>query len=478
AALQHALSQTLHRLAGLEARPGKAWRAILKDVAALVEAAAWQQLLDGSAEAPRALPELLGQLARALEKDAAPPTEEAPGGQRRPEVAEKAAEVGSLFLKLLGKLEAVKNSQACPAWETALRHLAGPFYIFAITHRLEQPWTSPRSQAVAEEVLSLLLRVSGCSSVAEFLCGENEGARGRFTAVMGLLKPHLNKESWKINPAMKHIFSWTLQQVTQPWLTQHLERILPPSLFISDDYQTENKVLGVHCLHHIVANVPAADLLQYNRAQVLYQALFNHLYMPEHHLIQAVLLCLLDLFPVLEKGQHWSGDAARASMHCHEVLQLVLTHMEPEHRLLLRRTYARHLPAFVKRLGILTVWHLKRLERVIVDYLEVYDGPEEEARLKILETLKLVIQHTWPRISCRLIVLLKALLKLLCDIARDTSLTPESTKKALLQEATHCLILLDHCSQGQVKVRQFQSGFIGSCRCRHTEEQQTAFNYI
>jgi hypothetical protein len=65
----------------------------------------------------------------------------------------------------------------------------------------------------------------------------------------------LFRESWKNNPAVKHVFSWTLQQVTRPWLTQHLERILPPSLLISDDYQTENKVLGVHCLHHIVLNV-------------------------------------------------------------------------------------------------------------------------------------------------------------------------------------------------------------------------------
>ena len=40
---------------------------------------------------------------------------------------------------------------------------------------------------------------------------------------------------------------------------------------------------------------------------------------------------------------------------------------------------------------------MKRLERVIIGYLEVYDGPEEEARLKILETLKLVLQYTWPR---------------------------------------------------------------------------------
>lgn len=136
-----------------------------------------------------------------------------------------------------------------------------------------------------------------------------------------------------------------------------------------------------------------------------------------------MLLCLLDLFPVLEKGLHWKGDAARPTTHCDEVLQLILTHMEPEHRLLLRRTYARNLPAFVKRrvpgllvwlysstsslwdyifsvvsrLGILTVRHLKRLQRVIIGYLEVYDGPEEEARLKILETLKLLMQYTWPR---------------------------------------------------------------------------------
>lgn len=56
-----------------------------------------------------------------------------------------------------------------------------------------------------------------------------------------------------------------------------------------------------------------------------------------------------------------------------------------------------HIFSFVCRLGILTVRHLKRLEQVILGYLEVYDGPEEEARLKILETLKLLMQYTWPR---------------------------------------------------------------------------------
>ncbi|XP_006901636.1 PREDICTED: TELO2-interacting protein 2 [Elephantulus edwardii] len=449
--LTQALSQILHRLNHQEGRWGNSRDAVVQDLSALIEVTECDKLFEGSGTPMRRRTEMLGDVAKALGKYAAPAKEEEGRTDGHSGVSVKAIEVGLFFLKLLGKVETAKNFQVGPAWKTGLHQLAGPVYIFAITHSLEQPWTSPRSQDIAREVLSLLLQVSSCGSIAGFLYGENEDDKGRFTLIMGLLKCDLNKETWKDNPATKHVFSWTLQQITRPWLNPHLERVLPPSLLISDDYQPENKLLGIGCLHHIVLNVPAADLLQYNRAQVLYHALFNHLYTPEHHLIQAVLLCLLDLFPILEKALQWKGEAARPTTHCDEVLQLILTHMEPEHRLPLRRTYARHLPAFVKRLGILTVRHMKRLERVIIGYLEVYDGPEEEARMKTLETLKLLIQHTWPRVSCRLVVLLKALLKLICDVARDPSLTPELVKTALLQEATDCLILLDHCSQGKVK---------------------------
>ncbi|XP_060038831.1 TELO2-interacting protein 2 isoform X2 [Erinaceus europaeus] len=419
-AVTQALSQILHHLTCQESRRNKARNAALDDLRVLIDSTECARLCGGddpSSSPP--VPAVLGQVAKALEKLASPPKEQEGRSDRHSGVAQKATEVGALFLQQLGKIEAAKNS-FCPAWKTGLRHLAGPVYIFAVTHTLEQPWTNQRSREVAGKVLALLLKVSECGSVAGFLHGENEDEKGSFSLIMGLLKPDMNKESWKNNPATKYVFSWTLKQVTRPWLNQYLERVFPPSLLISDDYQTENKILGVHCLHHIVLNV-------------------------------AVLLCLLDLFPILEKDLHWKGGIARPTTHCEEVLQLVLTHMEPEHRLLLRRTYARNLPAFVKRLGILTIRHLKRLERVIIGYLEVYDGPEEEARLKIMETLKLLLQYAWPRVSCRLVVLLKALLKLVCDVARDSSLTPELVKSSLLDEATDCLILLDHCSQGQVK---------------------------
>ncbi|XP_009991548.1 PREDICTED: TELO2-interacting protein 2 [Chaetura pelagica] len=315
----------------------------------------------------------------------------------------------------------------------------------------DNPRITGWSRGVAQELLAGLVRAAGCGSVAEFLRGKSEEEEGRFAAVLGILKHELTKDTWKCNPATKLVFCWTLPQVTRPWLSPHLERVLPPSLLLSDDYREENKILGVQCLHHIILNVPAAELCQFNRAQVVYHALYNHLYSREAPLIQAVLLCLLDLLPILERAQRWQQQSSPPAP-CHQVLQLVLTQMEAEHRLALRRVYARALPAFLQRLGILMVRHLKRLERVILGYLEVWDGPEEEARLGILEALRCAIEHAWPRMPCRLPVLLPALLKLIWDVHTDQSPTPEPVRAALLQGATECLILLDRCSQGQVKV--------------------------
>ncbi|KFR01184.1 TELO2-interacting protein 2, partial [Nipponia nippon] len=450
---------------------------VVRDLGALVEAADCRWLFGGLS------PATLGELVAALNGYAAPPAQEQDAADVPSKdsayaaAAERAADVGSVFLHLLAKLEAAKTQESLgvPVVRPILCRVMGPIYIFAATHIAERPWTNARSQLVAQELLALLVQAAGCGSVAEFLRGKNEDEEGRFAAVMGLLKPELTKDTWKRNPATKFVFSWTLPHVTRPWLSHYLERVLPPSLLISDDYREENKILGVRCLHHIVLNVPAADLCQFNRAQVVHHALYNHLYSREAPLIQiyclapnqAVLLCLLDLLPILERAQRQQKQA-RPTAPCDEVLQLVLTHMEAEHRLALRRVYARTLPAFVQRLGILIVRHLKRLERVILGYLEICDGPEEEARLGILETLQCTIEHAWPRMPCRVPVLLKALLKMIWDVHTDQGSTAELVKAALLQGATDCLILLDRCSEGQVKI--LLEGVYSSCEENRVRE--------
>uniref|UniRef100_A0A8C3U9H4 TELO2 interacting protein 2 n=1 Tax=Catharus ustulatus TaxID=91951 RepID=A0A8C3U9H4_CATUS len=434
----------------LRARLALAEPGALGELSALLQAVEPRSLLGSGG------PAALGELAAALGELAAPPRREPDGAEPRGQdaalgaVAERAERVAAAFLLLLHKLEAAGERQppGVAAVGPGLRRLQGHAFIFAVTHREQRPWTSARSRELAQELLERLVRAAGCGSVEEFLRGKEGGEDGAFGAVMGLLK---KEDTWKCNPASKDVFCWALLRVSRPWLCPHLERVLPPALLLSDDFQEENKVLGVRCLHHIVLNVPGADLCQFNRAQVVFHALYNHLYSREAALIQAVLLCLLDLLPILQRCQQHQGQA-RPTSPWDQVLQLVLTHMEAEHGLALRRVYAGSLPAFVSRLGILIVRHLKRLERVILGYLEVSDGPREEARLAILETLQCTIEHAWPRMPCRLPVLLKALLRLLWDVHTERGPTPEPVRAALLHRATQCLILLDHCSQGQLKV--------------------------
>uniref|UniRef100_A0A672RCW9 TELO2 interacting protein 2 n=1 Tax=Sinocyclocheilus grahami TaxID=75366 RepID=A0A672RCW9_SINGR len=245
--------------------------------------------------------------------------------------------------------------------------------------------------------------------------------------------------SWKHNQAVKHVFSWVLVQVGRPWLTEYLEKVFPPSLLISDDYHTENKVLGVHCLHHVVLNVSAADLRQFNRAQVLYHALFN-----------VVLPCLLDLLSVLEKSPVHSG-LPRKPNRFDDVLRHVLTYMEMEHKLDLRCVYAKNLVLFIERMGIVIVRHLKRLERVIVGYLEVSDAPEEKARLSILDALqKLYRLHVLQCNYMRMGSLAQSLLRFLVDVSSES--LPTQLKEQLMTQASHCLLLLDHCSKGKLQL--------------------------
>ncbi|XP_053318614.1 TELO2-interacting protein 2-like [Spea bombifrons] len=335
-----------------------------------------------------------------------------------------------------------------------LRCATAPILILCGAHSLDRPWTNDLSRTLTAQLLRKLIYASNCDSVTDLLRGpsDRESEFGTFREVLRLLRPRLCKETWQSHPDAPHVFSWVLSLVPRPWLPEFLSQVLPPALLLSDDYKPENKVLGISCLRHIIRNVPSAELRQYNRALVVYQALRNHLYATDADVIEVALPCLLDLFPVLHKRPPAVGEYQKDGEDpSDQVMQLVLTHMEMEHKIALRRSYARYLPSLQERLGMRVVRHMKRLLRVIVGYLEVCDGPEETTRLCILETLQGTIKYAWPRIPHRLPLLLKALLKLMYDVTCEPVQTPEPVTEALLCGATECLLLLDRCCDGQVK---------------------------
>lgn len=354
------------------------------------------------------------------------------------------------LLRILGKNGAEGGVQ-----ERILSTLAPDICVFAVTHFQVAAWSSASSRSAAQEVMQSLLEAGHWTDSAHMLMGDRSGAKGILGGVLDLLHPQLNKNSMFRSEAIKLVFSWTLLQVMSPALSPHLPHLLPPSLLLVDHYRTENCILGVRCLHHIVLNTAAAELRQLNRAEVLYQALFRLLYNTQAQVIQVVLLCLMDLMLVLEKPPSAVSPALTSTVRPvsrHDaVLRLVLTQMEAEHKVAMRRVYASALPLFFDRCGIAICRHMKRLGRVILGYLEISDPPDETCRVQTLHTLNQTLRTAWLRVDpSRAEQFLRAVLRLLVDVSSDSTLT-HSVKQEIFDQSATSIRLLNACCSGRLQ---------------------------
>ncbi|MPC58524.1 TELO2-interacting protein 2 [Portunus trituberculatus] len=55
-------------------------------------------------------------------------------------------------------------------------------------------------------------------------------------------------------------FAGVASEAEKDDLGEHLKVLLPPALFIVDDWEDRNKVLGIQCLSHILENTVSPDV--------------------------------------------------------------------------------------------------------------------------------------------------------------------------------------------------------------------------
>lgn len=184
----------------------KAKASMVRDLIAIFEAKDYQWLLGGCHANATRLPIMLKDLVVVLNSYAAPPQEDSEGGKSPSgkdtvydAAADRAADAGLVFCSILAKVEMAKGAETLNSVtvSSALHQVAGPMYIFAVTHAAKKPWSRPRTRSIAQELLDNLLRALGCQSVPEFLRGACEG-EGWFAEVMLCLKPELAK--WVKSP--------------------------------------------------------------------------------------------------------------------------------------------------------------------------------------------------------------------------------------------------------------------------------------
>ncbi|CAH3154714.1 unnamed protein product [Porites lobata] len=328
------------------------------------------------------------------------------------------------------------------------------------------PWTDEQSKTTAHELLALICSYCHCSSISDLLCGcvevnlsetsakdNPEDSRqtfntlfpsGLFKHILDYLKPYLLKDTWKKSPLARHVLVWCTLGLKHPFVGDHFPKLMSPLLLFIDDYEVENKVLGLKCLKHVVDNMNSAELQWYGRADVLFEATQRHLYTSEACLVRVLHPCLLSILKVLEPPPT-KPKFGRKTTKCDSVFQIMLTSMEFEGKIAMRRACASQLRDYIEHMGITILRHFKRLLRVIVSYLEVSDYPEEEARLAILDALNTAILYAWPRIPQHSSMILKSLLKLLVDTTDSAPYLTTQAYQQLKEKTAECFLLLVRC---------------------------------
>eukprot|EP00057_Strongylocentrotus_purpuratus_P034567 XP_795754.2 PREDICTED: TELO2-interacting protein 2 [Strongylocentrotus purpuratus] len=338
-----------------------------------------------------------------------------------------------------------------------MKSTIGPSIVLCSLHAQKHPWTSKASRQAGNALLTQLTRICGCNSISTLLSGchnetqQHDGVslrrlipKGAFGLAIVELKQQLTRSDWKKYPAAKHTFTWLLAHMKHPYVGEQLDHCLPPSLLFVDDFEMENKVLGIQCLKHIIENVDPTELRWYGRAEVIYEALYPLMYNHKPDLIDVLYPCFLATLKVVEKDPK-KTDQPRKLGRYNKALQIILSNMEGEQRIAVRQANARHLPSFIVAMGITILWHIKRLVRIIIAYLETSDGIEETGRILTLRILQAVIVQAWPRMMSHCSDLMKSLLKLVLDISRGPTDFSPQVRDTVRKECIECMTLLKRC---------------------------------
>lgn len=363
---------------------------------------------------------------------------------------------------------------------SVLRKVACDSVMASIQQIGKQHWVSEISRKVALDFLDFISSRCGCNGVADLLSGSdveisNEAAEfqerkifpnGLLGNVLKCMKHFMTKDKLVDSPVAIHVLVWSVLKVKHPFLGAHVSMVMPPLLLLVDDYRVYNRVTGIRALGHVVDNTNAAELCWYGRAEVIYEALHHRIHNNEPEVLEALHPCLLKVLKVIEPSPK-KPVAGRKMNKCDLNFQIILSSMEFESKIALRRAYCKHLVKFIDYMGITVLRHFKCLMRVVFRYLEIPDGTTEEWRLAMLDVLKSIITNAWPRVSAHANDILECLMKLIIDISISCSDVQLESKQAMFVKIEGCLLFLLLCC-GELVRKQLEEMTTG---LGHTEAE-------
>ncbi|CAL4064199.1 unnamed protein product, partial [Meganyctiphanes norvegica] len=265
-----------------------------------------------------------------------------------------------------------------------------------------------------------------------------ESPEGYLNLLLQNLAKKCNKNMWKKYPAKVHSYYWILTLLDHHSLGDNLSYLLPPALFILDDWEKRHKILGLNCLSLILKNTSSSELRWFGRAAVIYDAIKPIMFSREPDILELFYPVCFDVIKALDTDPKNTEKFKKITLY-DIIMQQLLREMAHEQKIALRKIYIQILHQAISYMGIYIVRWTDEIIEVSQDYAATYDGPKAEDRIQTVKVLQIYVQQSWPQVHVVASKILKIIVRLLYDVTLND---PHVEKESVDEVFSECCALV------------------------------------
>ena len=321
----------------------------------------------------------------------------------------------SHFESLLASLLTDLRSNGIPLVYSSLPSI----FMLAVLHQIPGSWRSSNTLDLSHQLLKHIYSVNSAGDMLSLLTTSTRDS----CLISHLITPIqqlIATNGWDSSPTVKLIATWIQAQLPYPTLGTHLHLFFPILLRLLDDLSIDNQVLGLTSTLDMIRNVTRADLLLYDRAGVLFNALERFLYSNYHQVLSNYQPVILQLLSLIEETPCRAVSPHTLGLTQHdEFLSNLLSIMSLSYTADLRRDRVKLLLESVPLFQTALLPHLSQVVKSVVFCLELPDTTKEETRFLAMDLILFICQHCSQLIHLYLSDLSLSLIKVITQCSQD-----------------------------------------------------------
>ena len=322
-----------------------------------------------------------------------------------------------------------------------------PIFMLAVLHQIPGPWQTSSTLSLSHQLLKHIYSFHRAVDMLSLLTTPTRDSC-LLSDLLSPIQQLIASDGWDSSPTGKLIATWLQTQLPYPTLGAHLHLFFPILLRLLDDLSIDNQVLGLTSTLHMTRNVTRTDLLVYDRAGVLVNALERYLYSNYHQVLSNYQPVILQLLSVIEEAPCRVLSPHSLGLTQHDTFLSDLLSIIPlSYTADLKRDRVRLLVETVPLFQTALQPHLSQLVKCLVFCLEMPDVTQEETRLLSMDLVLFICQHCSQLMHIYLSDLSLALIKVVtqCSKGKQDNKAKSTTHQQLALKSVTCFHKLHAC---------------------------------